>query len=321
MTSIMPKQGDTCPICKQHTLALSKQTCTDYISKQSFSLLHCTHCGCYVTHGELQQDYYGQAYYNSKKGKFSPLIEKIFKLNHQRNAKQFYQRFQPKRILEIGCGRAYLLKELKQLDCEVYCLESDEAADWILNNADVNMITESKLDFPAQYFDLIIYWHVFEHLPDPVASLRQMTTLLADNQRICISVPNADSYQAKLQLSTWFHLDVPRHLYHFTPQSLVMLLESEGYEIESIEAGDMIQNLYGWLQSLANLFTPKEINGFYRFLQGGKPLKTLSKTALITQLVTSIIWIPVGILGYLIETLAGKHGSITVYARKKHRKY
>ncbi|WP_353571056.1 class I SAM-dependent methyltransferase [Candidatus Albibeggiatoa sp. nov. BB20] len=313
----MPNTGDICPICKQSILILSNQQCKDYISKQVFSLLNCPHCSCYVTSGNMQQDYYGQAYYNSKKGKFSPLIENIFRFNHQRNATQFFKRFQPKRILEIGCGRAYLLKELKQLGCEVYCFESDEAADWILNNPDVNMLTEKKLDFPAQYFDLIIYWHVFEHLADPVASLRRMSLILADHQRICISVPNAASYQARLNLTTWFHLDVPRHLYHFTPKSLVMLLESEGYEIESIEAGDMIQNLYGWLQSAANRFTPSEINGFYRFLQGGIPLKTLSKSVLAIQLITSIIWIPVGIIGYIIETLAGKHGSITVYARKK----
>lgn len=313
----MPIAGESCPICKQARLINAQQNCTDYITKQTFELLNCPHCGCYMTVGDMQQDYYGQTYYNSKKGKFNPIIEKIFKLNHQRNAKQFYQRFQPQRILEIGCGRAYLLKELRQIGCKVYCLESSEAAEWILNNPDVNVVTENKLDFPAQYFDLIIYWHVFEHLSDPVASLRQVGAVLADNQRLCISVPNVDSYQAKLNLSTWFHLDVPRHLYHFTPQGLVMLLESEGYEVESIEAGDAIQNLYGWLQSLANWFTPKEINGFYRFLQGGAPLKTLSKSALLIQLVTSIFWIPVGIIAYLIETFSGKHGSITVYARKK----
>ncbi|MEK7991644.1 MAG: class I SAM-dependent methyltransferase [Thiotrichaceae bacterium] len=313
----MPNTGDNCPICKQALLVNSNQKSKDYISKQTFTLLHCPHCGCYITHGDMQQDYYGQTYYNSKKGKFNPLIEKIFKFNHQQNAKQFYQRFQPKRILEIGCGRAYLLKELKKLSCEVYCLESSEAAEWILNNPNVNVVTDEKLNFPAQYFDLIIYWHVFEHLSDPVASLRRTSSMLADNQRICISVPNAASYQAQLNLATWFHLDVPRHLYHFTPKSLVMLLESEGYEVELIEAGDMIQNLYGWLQSVANRFTTTEINGFYRLLQGGIPLKNLSKKALAIQLLTSVIWIPVGLFGYAIETIMGKHGTITVYARKK----
>lgn len=308
--------ADICPICQRGELVITQHQCQDYISKQVFSLLHCPHCGCFMTTGDMQQDYYGQTYYNSKKGKFAPFIEYIFKCNHQRNAKQFLQRFQPQRILEIGCGRAYLLKQLKQLGCEVYCLESAEAAQWILDNPDV--IT--KLDFPAQYFDLIIYWHVFEHLSDPVLSLRKMTRMLADNQRICISVPNVASYQARLGLATWFHLDVPRHLYHFTPQSLVILLEAEGYEIESIEAGDMIQNLYGWLQSVANWFTPHEINGFYRFLQGGVPLKTLSKSVLFIQLVSSVIWIPVGIAGYLLETVMGKHGSITVYARKMRGK-
>ena len=127
----MLTEGSQCPICKQVCLIDAQRNCTDYITKQVFELLTCPHCGCYMTIGKMQQDYYGQSYYNSKKGKFNPIIEKIFKLNYQRNVKQFYQRFQPQCILEIGCGRAYLLKELRQIGCEVYCLESSKAAEWI----------------------------------------------------------------------------------------------------------------------------------------------------------------------------------------------
>ncbi len=305
--------NEICPICNHGQLLDSKKQTVDYISKQVFYLLYCPYCGCYITTGNMQQDYYGQTYYNSKQGKFSPLIERIFKFNHQHNASLLYQRFEPKSILEVGCGRAYLLKELKKLGCIVYCLESTEAAEWILSNPDV--VTEYQ--FSMQKFDLVIYWHVFEHLSDPVASLRRATQMLADNQRICISVPNVASYQAQFNLTTWFHLDAPRHLYHFTPKSLQILLEAEGYEIEAIEAGDIMQNLYGWLQSLANWFTPDDMNGFYRFLQGGVALRSVSKSALAIQLITSVIWLPVGVLAYLFETLCGKHGTITIYAKKK----
>lgn len=309
-----------CPICNSDQLTLYPKICTDYITGKSFQLLHCQSCQCYTTQGEIIGDIYGQIYYNTKKGKFTPWLEKIFRWNHRRNAYQFYRRFKPQTVLEIGCGRAYILRELKQLGCEVYCVESEQAADWIRQNPEINVVTPDEtgeLPFSDNYFQLIILWHVFEHLPEPVTTLRQLTRLLASGDVICISVPNASSLQARLNLVTWFHLDVPRHLFHFSREGLLDLLQREGYEIINVQAGDLIQNLYGWFQSLANLLTPKTLNGLYRFLQGGKPLQTANKWAVFLQIITVFIWLPLGIIGCVIASLAGKPATITVYAKKR----
>jgi len=314
-----------CPLCKQHSLLKQTQVCPDYLTKHPFTLLHCPTCDCYFTQDNLTTtdhhiDYYGPTYYNSKGGKFSPWIEQIFRLNHQRNAAQFYQKFHPQSVLEIGCGRAYILRELKQLGCEVYCLESGTAADWILNNPTVNVVSpppNQGWPFPANYFQLIIFWHVLEHLPDPVIALQQATTVLAPEAFLCLSVPNIASLQAKLGFATWFHLDVPRHLLHFSKHGLIELLKQHHYEILEVTSGDAIQNLYGWFQSLANLFTPHDTNALYRFLQGGIARSTVAKIPLLIQLLTVVIWLPLGLLGYVIEELSGNYGTVTIYAKKK----
>jgi SAM-dependent methyltransferase len=315
----------SCPICQQNALVQIPQHCTDYLSQETFSLLKCEACGCYITQGlsqALTNDYYGTAYYNSKKGKFSPLIENIFRWNHRRNASFLYHRFRPKRVLEIGCGRAYILRELKQLGVEVYCLESAGAADWILQNKAINVVSlsdeqENQWPFQPEFFQLIVFWHVFEHLPHPVQALEQATQVLETGHVLCISVPNISSLQARLGLATWFHLDVPRHLFHFSQKGLIELLEKQGYEIMTVTSGDAIQNLFGWFQSLANLFTPNATNTLYRFLQGGRALQTANKKALLIQLLTSILWFPIGLLGYLIEEITGHSGTVTVFAKKK----
>jgi len=316
-----------CPICENETLVLLPRQAKDYITGKSFSLQQCNHCKCVVTADvELAafEDSYGDIYYNSSKGKFSPLVEKIFKWNHKRNARLLQKRFNPQSILEIGCGRAYLLKELKALGVNVCALESAAAADWILYNDAVEVVKisedSSEWPFPSSSFQFVIYWHVFEHIANPIASLEQAQRVLAEDGILCVSVPNVASYQARIGLTTWFHLDVPRHLFHFSKKGIIQLLEQRDFEIVKVCPGDGIQNLYGWFQSLANIFTKQELNGLYRLLQGGKPLKTASKTAVLVQVVTVAFWLPLGLLGYLVETVTGNHGTVTIYARNKGKK-
>lgn len=313
-----------CQICGRNTIEATNLQAKDYLSNDCFELLRCSHCHCLVTAArqpDLKRDYYGEDYYNASSGKFSSVLEKLFRFNHARNARYFHTHFPSSRILEVGCGRGYLLKELKRLGASVFCLESAEAADWILNNPDITVVTlpegqTCRWPFAENFFQLIIFWHVLEHLPDPAGSLEQALCGLSPGGTLCVSVPNISSLQARLGLTTWFHLDVPRHLFHFSQAGLISLLEKQGFHIIKVTAGDRMQNIYGWLQSMANLFTPGHINAFYRLLQGGKPLRGVNKTSLLIQLITCWLWIPLGILGFFIEEICKKHGTITVYAKK-----
>lgn len=316
--------ANQCPFCRETQLQKTNKISTDYISKKSFNLTKCYNCGCHLTdttHLSREDPIYGNIYYNSPKGKFLSLFEFLFSWTHKRNAKQLHKRFFPKKTLEIGCGRAYLLTELKKLGSEVYCLESAEAAEWILQNKDIRITTARSQQteswpYQANTFDLIIFWHVLEHLEDPVTCIQEAFRTLAEGKHICISAPNISSLQARINIPTWFHLDVPRHHSHFSRQGIISLLETNGFKVTQVRPGDNIQNLFGWFQSLANLLTPNEINSFYRLLQGGQSLKGVSLISLFIQLITSFIWIPLGLLGYCIEKLQRTPGNITVIAKK-----
>lgn len=317
--------SNTCPICQCNTLLIVEKKAKDYITQEIFLLGKCSSCQCVMTLKSSKssfENHYGKVYYNSSKGKFSPLAEKVFRWNHKRNAKILFERVHPKRVLEIGCGRAYLLKEIKELGAEVFALESDNAAEWILNNKDINIVALSEehahsWPFRPSSFQLIIYWHVLEHLSDPIASLKQAASALEKGKVLCVSIPNVSSYQARLHLTTWFHLDVPRHLFHFSRKGICRLLEDNGFEICKVESGDKIQNLFGWFQSLANLFTPNRINGLYRLLQGGYPLKTASVLSVLVQIITSVVWLPLSIFGFIAEEITGNYGNITIYSKRK----
>ena len=313
-----------CQFCGMQITDLTSRSCKDYISGDTFDLLSCKNCRCSFTrsnHPNRNKNYYGADYYNSEAGKFSNLIEKVFRFNHIKNAKFLKNNFPAARLLEVGCGRGYLLRELQKIGAEVYCLESTQAANWILTNQDIKVIAieeedEGSWPFQSDFFQLIIYWHVLEHLPDPIESLKQATRCLSPGGTLCISVPNVTSLQARLSLVTWFHLDVPRHLFHFSQSGLISLLEDQGYQITRVKAGDRIQSLFGWMQSIANLFTPNSTNSFFRLLQGGKPLRSVNKRSLLLQILTAWFWVPMGALGFLLEEIIRNHGTITIFAQK-----
>ena len=65
-------------------------------------------------------------------------------------------------------------------------------------------------------FDAVVLWHVAEHLHDPATTLRNVASLLRPGGVLMIAVPNFGSPEAKIGKAGWFHLDVPRHVFHFT---------------------------------------------------------------------------------------------------------
>ncbi len=81
-------------------------------------------------------------------------------------------------------------------------------------------------------FDVITFWHVFEHLYEPRRVLRRAGQLLRPGGTVFLSVPNVASLQARFFGRHWYAFDVPRHLHHYSPRSLEILLEEAGFEVE-----------------------------------------------------------------------------------------
>ncbi len=80
-------------------------------------------------------------------------------------------------------------------------------------------------------FDLITLWHSIEHVPDPEALLRRAAALLNDGGTLFLAFPNPASWDFALFGPRWFHLDPPRHLHYFSPETLRPVLERCGLEI------------------------------------------------------------------------------------------
>ena len=98
-------------------------------------------------------------------------------------------------------------------------------------------------------FDAITCWHVLEHVIAPLKQLQWMRESLAADGVADIAVPNLTSWQAKWFGRHWLHLDVPRHRYHFTRQTLTALLEQAGLEAIDWKTFALEYDWFGFIQA------------------------------------------------------------------------
>jgi predicted SAM-dependent methyltransferase len=80
-------------------------------------------------------------------------------------------------------------------------------------------------------FDLITLHHVFEHLPDPIETLKAIEKLLNPQGIILIRVPIADSWAYEHYKENWFALDPPRHVFIHTRKGMSLLCDKAGLEV------------------------------------------------------------------------------------------
>ena len=112
-------------------------------------------------------------------------------------------------------------------------------------------------------FACATFWHVLEHLDDPIDVLIRLRASLTPDGLVLAAVPNFGSLQSRILGESWLHLDVPRHLSHFTKTSLIGLFERSGYRVEGVSFGELEYDVIGWSQGLLNR-TMGDRNEFFR---------------------------------------------------------
>ena len=83
-------------------------------------------------------------------------------------------------------------------------------------------------------FDIITLWHVLEHIHDLNGRMEKIATLLKPSGTLIIAVPNSNSWDAFHYQDFWAAYDLPRHLYHFTPDTLKKLANKHGFNLKEI---------------------------------------------------------------------------------------
>lgn len=167
-----------------------------------------------------------------------------------------------RRILDVGCFMGGFGHNIKaKFGAEVWGVEPNvDAAAFAGKRLDhvFNGLFDADLALPKNYFDVICFNDVLEHMPDPCRALCLAVTLLAPGGCIIASVPNLRHIDTLIHI-IW-HRDFryekngvrdTTHLRFYTKKSLPRLFEEAGLTVMKLEGVNEAWWSPFWIRRLA----------------------------------------------------------------------
>ena len=200
---------------------------------------HYTGNASYTPHDSLELNFFNFVYRFVQKITFRMKKRKIQNLINAKSAT----------LLDIGSGDGRFLKYLKNhLNINIFIDEPFTNSDFksIKNNDTIKL-------------DIVTMWHSLEHIHDIENIFNVIDKTLKEEGRLLIAVPNINAYELKYFKSNWIAYDAPRHLYHFSFNSLKSLLIKYNFQI--IEKKPIYQD------TLFNIILSSKSLGLYKMLK------------------------------------------------------
>ncbi len=202
------------------------------------------------------KDYYAKTYRKEYKG-----IKRPKKKHLYRNAKESTGRYlfikdfirEGDRLLDIGAGNGVFVYCLRRLGYDAQGIEPDEShSQYAREILHVPVTTTSSEDFNAQAaYDMVTLYHVLEHMTDPFAELRRIRTMLKQEGKLAVEVPNGEDTQQDPK--NRYH---KAHIYTFNPETLIALVEKAGFAIIKKKIAPLNGNISLVLQKSSDILGP-----------------------------------------------------------------
>jgi SAM-dependent methyltransferase len=231
----------------------------DPATDDAFMIVRCRRCGLAQTapapsDAELDR-YYPQGYHSTTK-RYRGGMDRILSMVHRSRIRTIERLLGGTgSVLDIGCGPGVLINQMHSRGWQVRGTErSPSAAQQACDvfHLDVGAVDVDELVAAGATFDAVILWHVAEHLHAPGETVRGIARLLRPGGVLLIAVPNFGSPEARIGRAGWFHLDVPRHLVHFTPSTLAAILDAAGFRPAKVTHLVPEYDLFSFVQTAEN---------------------------------------------------------------------
>jgi len=138
------------------------------------------------------------------------------------------------RILEVGCGNGnkflYPLAEMSFkniLGCDPFIEKTIQYKNGL-------QIAKKDVFEMTGEWDVIIYDHSFEHVPNPFENLQKVQSLLAPNGICVLRIPTVPCYAWTHYRENWVQLDAPRHYFLHSPKSIKHMADRTGLSLTNV---------------------------------------------------------------------------------------
>lgn len=181
-------------------------------------------------------------------------------------------------ILDVGCGSGGLLLSLREVGFRKL-IGVDPYINHEVIEPDLRILRCNIHDLPdEQKFDLIIFNHSFEHIPDQLETLLKTSSLLNEKGTCLIRMPLKTEYIWNLYSVNWIQIDAPRHFLIHTMNSFDYSARRAGLKIKDVVFDSTELQFWGSAQYQRDIpleavnsyksnpsrgiFTPKQIEEF-----------------------------------------------------------
>ena len=179
---------------------------------------------------------------------------------------------EPGHVVELGCAAGGFLEEMRAAGWACSGIEFSEASAQAARDKgfDIQTATVESARPPSVPANLVAAWMVLEHLHEPVSALRKLRTWVRPDGYLAASIPDAGSLERRVFGERWYALQVPTHLYHYSPRTMAVVLEKAGWRLVRCRWQRNCNNLLRSLEYVANDRRWTRVAGFAVWLRTAK---------------------------------------------------
>lgn len=231
-------------------------------TREEFTYFQCSRCGC-LQIASIPEDmgrYYPRGYYSydpPRTGSWGGRLKSALRRERLKSAlgeesswlgRRFAARNPPPpfvsewilragvthstAILEAGCGNGALLMAMAS-EGFTDLTGVDPFVERPIRYVNGVTVMKKTLEEITGNFGFAMMHHAFEHLPDPLGTLRTLSRLLGRGKKVLLRIPIA-SAAWKRYGEDWVQLDAPRHFYLHTERSMEVLAKEAGFTVADI---------------------------------------------------------------------------------------
>jgi 2-polyprenyl-3-methyl-5-hydroxy-6-metoxy-1,4-benzoquinol methylase len=300
-----------CPLCQSKNNQILYKEVPAF---QEADILLCKDCGHYFTFLRKEvnvNDLYSDKIYKVVENRNS-VFDRIIEREYTRVIK-LLNILEPHKgnLLDFGSGKGKFGSLAVSNGWHVNCVETSiERAEYArtVYGLEVNTAFYKSGNIFNKRFEVLTLFHVLEHLTDPGIMLVELIKYnLCTNGLVLVEVPNIQSWQSRMAKKNWLHLDVPRHIQHFSAERLQKFLLETGLTPVRKSYFSLHLGVLGMVDSMLKQFGYRK-NIIYE-LKNKKNKFLKIKIAIL---------LPIAFIMEGIAACLGKGGIVRIYSRSRN---